>query len=438
MAKTKKAKDAKKTESLRITVPPFPIYPTVEQSRLIETTSAHLKDCERWAISWIDHNYGLWKVRTDAALQNAGLERVFRTVCLQDCGVVEPEKHRLLSGVHLQTDLFLRWTAWRSTFEAIEPVLDGKRVRYPVTMERDAIERAVGGYDSFISLRAKGDSDAFPPKMPSDDFFTVISGGMGSFTRKGDHIVIAPQAFGKDGMSFRIPKEYCLPIIAGAEKLKKFTISRRPSNLREQGTYFMSIVYERTRPETLSATDANTVFVYPHASEVGVVWNEGAKMTTFLRPDVHFKPHVDDLSVHMKHYTEGSRAWRKCQNAKRKKYRVMSTQGKDDRRDVVHHLLSLGVHFVVPEFVIRSKKGKLADKNNNKRAGAPHGANWSVQNTGSIGEFVRWLEWKAKEKGGLVVRHPLTPSYDPSETLGADEMIACAEALKESYSKTTY
>ena len=121
----------------------------------------------------------------------------------------------------------------------------------------------------------------------------------------------------------------------------------------------------------------------------------------------------------------------------------MARQQKQDRREVVaidlveqivENIVSgHGVHFVVTDLEVRSKKGALADSSKKERGGSL-GLNWMAQNTGTIAYLAQWLGQKAQEQGGTVRKHKL-----PYEALprglpeGHENKIKMAHALRNDF-----
>lgn len=274
----------------------------------------------------------------------------------------------------------------------------------PRNWQEETLDALDGAFRSFFALVKNGDKDARPPRVRSEQYFCEIPGRSG-FSLKGGRLVFAPNLFGKETLVFPVP-EYCCGLLAG-RTLKKFTIFRDEPRLKEQGRYFVSVVYEIERPEPKAFSSDTAVYIAVGATWLGIISPKGEEVIKLWRPDKHWKPRVDSLEEHMKRYEKGSRRWRRCNAAKRKMLRLMAAQQKQNQREVVRRLIPLGTHFVVEDLVIR---GGLADGSKLSRGGAL-GLNWSVQNTGSIARLVSHLEEKAKESGGFVIkRKPASPA----------------------------
>jgi putative transposase len=323
----------------------------------------------------------------------------------------------------------------------------------PRNWKEETLDALHGALGSFFALVKNGDRDARPPRPRSEKYFSAIPGRSGFALKKG-RIVLAPNIFGADTLSFPIPARYQAAMLARATKLKKFVIARDERDLAKPGKLWVSVSYEIEKPEPRPFVSEEAVFVSLGASSVGVISPKGEEVLELWRSDKHWKPLADAAGSRCEGReakagpgiaTRGSRKWRKRQAARAKMLRIMAAQQTQDRRELVARELiekvidnlvtGHGVHFVVTDLVVRSKKGKLADGRKESRGG-PLGLNWSAQNTGAIGYLAQWLEEKAAEHGGTVRKHRL-----PREALPADlptghaNKLLIARALKDDFLK---
>ena len=237
-------------------------------------------------------------------------------------------------------------------------------------------------------------------------------------------------------MNFSIP-EYCTKKLAAA-RVKKFTLCRTPANLNQRGRYWVSVAYELPRPQTVDSSNRNTAYLSLGASSLGVyVPFDGEsgyeEVVDLWRPDKYWLPRIEAVTKarDARTRTKGSRTWGKRDTARRRMYELMARQQTQDVREIVAYLLWQGFrHFVIQDYVVRSKQGKLADSQKSDRGGGL-GLNWSAQNTGSISRLARWLEDKVIEYGGTVTRHrPTTPA--PKGLRGRANKLPMARRLCES------
>lgn len=313
---------------------------------------------------------------------------------------------------------------------------DSAFARMPRNWQEETLKIVDGAYKSFMALRKAGDVDARPPRRRSEWEFCEIRGRTG-FKVRGDVLALSPGGFaGCEQFSFPI-KSYQRAQLALAQergRLKSFSLYRKPRDMREEGRFWLSVTFELPQPEAESFDPQNAVYVALGASYIGVVSPAGEETIALWRPDRYWKGEIDDLDERMKVQTKGSRRWRRRNAAKQKKFRKMANLQRHDRRNLPLELIEQhGIHFVVSEVVVRSKKGKLADSSKPERGGAL-GLNWSAQNTGSFQMFVAQLREKAREYGGSLREHRIPLDVVPNDNLlSREKKIPMARALRESF-----
>jgi hypothetical protein len=151
------------------------------------------------------------------------------------------------------------------------------------------------------------------------------------------------------------------------------------------------------------------------------------------RPDKYWKPKIEAVEARLKslELKKGSKRSEQLLATRREMFRIMSAQQKQNHREVVASLCALGRHFVVTDYTIRSKQGKLADRAVPERSGS-QGLNWAAQNTGSFLDLVMHLEEKVKEFGGSVTRVRVGKP-PPGIGKGHENKIAMARHLRSAY-----
>ena len=351
----------------------FQIYPSRTQEEILLRVSENLRDVWNWALASRVAQFELWKAKKD---EGEGAEKEVRLPTLFD-------------QINMLTTL-------RE---------DGVFASTPRNWQEETLDRLNGSFLSFFSLVKKGDKDARPPRAREEGFFQVIPGRSG-FALKNGRVTFAPNCFGRDVLSFEIP-DYCIEKLAEG-KIKKFVLSRSKANLSERSTFWVSIVYEIQQPDVVARDDRNTIYLALGASSIGLLACDKEEVIDLWRPDKHWKPKIDSIDVRLKSPTlvKGSKKWKKLAQARRTMFEKMSRQQRQNHREIVATLIGLGRHFVVTDYVVRSKQGKLAKGDESERSGS-HGLNWAAQNTGSIADFVSHLEEKAKEFGGSLTKHKL-------------------------------
>jgi putative transposase len=301
----------------------------------------------------------------------------------------------------------------------------------PRNWQEETLDRLNGSFQSFFQLRKNNDPHARTPRERGERFFQVIPGRSGFAVTEGV-VHFAPQVFGKGVLAFPVP-EYCRAKLADG-KVKKFTLSRDEHDLRKPGRFWVSIVYEIPAPTVAPVGTGEEVYLSLGASSLGVLSKEGAHTVKLWRPDKHWKPKIEALETRLKNekITKGSRKWTGLMDARRRMFELERIQQRQNHREVVKELLQYGKHFVVTDYTVRSKPGKLADRKVEERGG-PQGLNWAAQNTGSFLHLLMHLEEKVKEVGGSVTRHKLTEAPPRGIGQGHENKVAMAKFLKEDY-----
>lgn len=322
-------------------------------------------------------------------------------------------------------------TAWRASNTAFASV--------PRNWQEQTLVMLHGAMTSFMTLRKNGDKDARPPRAKDEGFFSEIYGRTGfAIEDVGEKkfFVLRPGSVGAP-MRFELPV-YQTGKLRDAEGLdrfavKQFTLYRTPRKLSEPGQYFISVVYEFTRPEVKPDIPDSRVYIAVGASSLGVLSAHGEQVIDLWRPDKHWKPKIEAVEARMKSLTKGSRKWKGLAEARRKMFDILAKQQKQHHAEVVRKLLKFGVHFVVTEHVVRSKDGCLADHGDTERRGSL-GLNWSAQNTGNIAAFVAQLQVKVAEHGGSVTKYKLPLADVPRfQGVGHRNKEAMVRALRDSY-----
>lgn len=376
----------------------FELHLNAEQEKLIVRISDGLCEIWNWALELRVHAYEEYKKQKQEGVAKANL----------------PKLPTLFDQINLLTAL-------RTKYASLQLV----QTNTPRNWQEETLDTLDGAFKSFFALAKNGDREARPPWQRKPEYFCEIPGRSG-FSIKEGTLVFAPNIFGKDTLSFKIP-EYCRGLLARGERVKKFTLFRDEPLLKKPGRYWVSLVYEIAKPEPLAFSSGQAVYLALGATWVGVLSQSREQVIKLWRSDTHWKPKIDAVEARLESCVKGSRAWHKRNKARLKMYELMSRQQKQNQREVVAKLLTLGVHFVVQKLVVR---GGMADASKPERGG-PLGLNWAVQNTGSIARLVAHLEEKAKEHGGYVIEH--SPESPPVGGKGEENKIPMAHRLKSDF-----
>ncbi len=385
----------------------FEIFPTSEVLAVLVRMSTVLREVWNdalWDRLVVSQNlYPLWK-------RSVG-EEVARTLS----SWFAPGLFDQINKLTLMRNEHLNWRAVPRSFE--EETLDGLEA----------------GFKSFFELKKRGDVDARPPKFRYEGDFTEIPGRFGFKVEDGNFILNPGGFVGEEGkLRFPIP-EYQQELFRRAKRLKKFTLYRDERSLDKPGRFWISVAYEIEKPDVVALVPDDIVYVAIGASSVGILSRERAEVIKLWRPDKYWKPKIESLEKRLEACLPDSRKWHRLNQAKRIMQKKMAAQQKQDQREVVALDLIAGQakHFVLKDFVIRSKKGKLADGSDLERGGSL-GLNWMAQNTGSFARLAAQLEEKAKERGSKVHYHRLVLDEAPP-SIGHKNKLWMADKLRESF-----
>lgn len=408
-----------KNDNLLYRVVKFEIHPTPEQIALLERVSGNLRQVWNEALTERNKLFEEHVAPVYALIKNA-----------QDSGLTD-------EVCELKKVLKDRFKKHRITFfdqvNALTPKRDNDSGFASVTRnwQEETLDTLEGAFKSFMTLRKKGDPDARTPRIKDEGYFCEIPGRSGFAMSNGLFKLSCKKTFGETEFVFPIP-EYQQYRLSSAVKVRKFTLYRDERNMAKPGRFWVSIAYDISRKELERFVPEHAVYISLGSSSIGIISPCGEETVPLWRADKYWKPKVDAVVERMKFCKQGSRKWHKRNGAKRTMQKKMGAQQKIDRREVVVNLLTHGVHFVVTDYVVRSKEGKLADSAKPERGGSPTGLNWSAQNTGSIAYLVQWLEEKVKEHGGSVTKHKLTLDSTPPAQ-GHENKVWMAQKLKDSF-----
>jgi len=396
-------------------------------------------------------------------------------------------------------ELYLLWGPQRTADAQPLPDYPGVasqfRSKIPANWVLETLKSVVSAYKSFFALKKNADPDARTMRDRPEWRFQAIS-GCSAFSIKAGRIVLAPEIFGLETLSFPIPPKYQALKLGRLKRLTKFVIHRDEPDLRRPGHYTISVSYEIAKPETKPFVAEEAVFIALGASSIGIVSPKGDMIVKLWRPDKFWKPLIAELETYLglrkksvarpfgnvrPALTRNSDQWRELRSSYVEMNGIMAAQETQNRREVVavkalehrkeftprelrfekrraarqsrgyvsmrvrntdeaeallDRLLGHGVHFVVTTLDIRSKEGKLADASKEERGG-PLGLNWAAQNTGAIGYLERWLEAKVPEFGGTVRKHKLPYEALPRNlSKGYENKIPIAKALRDDFLKS--
>ena len=260
------------------------------------------------------------------------------------------------------------------------------------------LQQLEGDYKSFRTLRNNGDKTAKPPRFKCKKYFTTIHYNQKGFKIEGHKITFNhfyPTKEKKEvDLSFQMEGKFDFI----NHKVKQVTIFQK----HKTKEFFLSIIYEPQIPEyqdngIYQAIDQGVINL------VAAVNSHAGKTITFKnkRVDKYWQPKIEEVQSKRDLCKKFSNKWCWFNDKLSKMIRKQTNQ----QRDIQHKISNKIVENTKANTIIigdlnskvmsRKKKG---DKKNDKSR------HRSMQNSGSIARFARFLTYKAQKVGKKVIR----------------------------------
>lgn len=235
-------------------------------------------------------------------------------------------------------------------------------------------------YKSFFALWKKGDKDAKPPNYKGKEYFTTMVYNQSGFKVENGKVRLS-QYCDKQPLEFRIPDKF------------KFDKIYQVSVYQKNKDFYISLTYEKQEKEYVDnglyqAIDLGITNIVTAVNSKGKflqIKNE--------RPDKYWLPKEKKIQSRRDHCKKESNRWNKMD----KNLNKMKRKSANQIRDFQHKLSRKIVDNTKANTII---VGDLDVKKMGKKGGKrKRGLNRAIQNTGTLGRFVRFLTYKAKVVG---------------------------------------
>ncbi|MEA1905294.1 MAG: transposase [Candidatus Hadarchaeota archaeon] len=243
-------------------------------------------------------------------------------------------------------------------------------------------------FKSFYGLKRNGDEKARPPRFKGKKYFTTLAYNQSGFKIEPGLIKFSHNHPSGVPLEFEIPEK----IDFEDKDVKQVEISR--DELKKE--YYVSITYEVEAPEYVD----NGLY---QAFDLGIIKHTGVNMRgKFVefwnpRPDKYWKPKIREVQSKRDRCKKGSCRWRRYNQKLRKMRRKLANQLRDRQHKTARKIVD---NTRANTIIIgkTSVKEMVSKENGNAR-----GLNHSLQNTGMIGRFARFLTYKAELVGKKVI-----------------------------------
>jgi putative transposase len=238
-------------------------------------------------------------------------------------------------------------------------------------------------YKSFFALWKKGDKKARLPKFKGKKYFITMVFNQSGFKHWKGFIELSHKYLSNVKLLFKIPEKFCF------EKIYQIGVYKKDDD------FYLSVTYEKQE----QAYKANELY---QAFDLGVTKhtavNNKGRFTEFKneRPDKHWGKTVAEIQSRRDHCKKGSKKWNRLHEVLAKCKRKSANQLKDFQHKLSRKIIDNTKANTIVVGKIETKE--LSQKN--KYAKNLHK---SLQNTGNISRFVRFLTYKAKLVGKKVI-----------------------------------
>ena len=237
-------------------------------------------------------------------------------------------------------------------------------------------------YKSFFALNKKGDKNARPLKFRGKDYFTTMLFNQSGYNVKKGFITLSHKHPSKTELKFRIPEHFVLGHVYQVSVYKK------------GNEYYLSIIHEKKPEKEYKDNGIYQAFNLGVTKHTAV--NSKGKFIEFTnqRPDRYWASSIKQIRSRRDHCRRGSHRW----NYYNKILNNLQSKSANQMKDIQHKLSRQIVGNTKANTIII---GDLSVKEMAKTK--IKGLNRSLQNTGSISRFIRFLTYKAELAGKRVI-----------------------------------
>ncbi len=243
-------------------------------------------------------------------------------------------------------------------------------------------------YRSFFSLFKKGDKNARSPKFKGKKYFTTMVYNQSGFKLKDGYVFLSHK-YSKNPLKFKIPDKF------------KFNKVYQVSVFKKGDKFYISISYDKKVKDYVN----NNKY---QAFDLGIMKHTGVNLDgKFIefenkRYDKYWQKRVQEIQSRRDHCKKGSIKW----NILNSNLKLMKKKCANQLKDFQHKLSRKIIDntkantIIVGDLSVKDMSKKKKGKSNHK---GTKGLNRAIQNTGTLGRFVRFLTYKAKLIGKRVI-----------------------------------
>ncbi len=268
---------------------------------------------------------------------------------------------------------------------------------YSKTLQ-DTLKQLEADYRSFYTLRDNGDEDARPPGFKGKKYFTTIHYNQSGFKIQGNKITFTHFYPTKETKKVNLTFEMQGKFTFANKKVKQVTIYQ----VHKTKEFFLSIIYEQTTPEYYNNDIYQAIDLGINNLVAAVNSHEGKTIIIKnKRVDKYWQPKIEEVQKKRDHCIKYSNRWHWYNNKLSKMIAKQANQRKDFQHKISKQIVenTKANTIIIGDLNVKAmSKSKKNDKKNKKSL------HRSMQNSGSIGRFARFLTYKAEKVGKKVIR----------------------------------
>ncbi|MFX0066324.1 MAG: RNA-guided endonuclease InsQ/TnpB family protein [Candidatus Hermodarchaeota archaeon] len=256
------------------------------------------------------------------------------------------------------------------------------------------LKKLDGGYQSYLTKRRKGDLTAHPPNFRGRRYFFTLCYNQSGFKVQSGVLTLSHKHPSNIPLAFTVPLDI------------KGTIKQVEVSQDYKGRWFVTITTER--PPTKPYRDNGQY----QAIDVGVInlvaaVNLQGKFTQVKnkRPEKYWRPKMAEVQAKRDRCKKHSRRWHWYNRKLARMVRKQAHQLRD-----FHHKISKVVvthtranTLIVGDLNVKQMAGQ-AKPGNPHHSKAQKTLHYALQNTGHLGRFITFLDYKAARIGKRVIR----------------------------------
>ncbi|MHA1309082.1 MAG: RNA-guided endonuclease InsQ/TnpB family protein [Candidatus Heimdallarchaeota archaeon] len=282
------------------------------------------------------------------------------------------------------------------------PKLKEKYPRYKQNYSKtlqDILKQLAADYKSFFALRNNGYEDAKPPGFKGKKYFTTMHYNQKGFKITGSkvtftHFYPSKKAKDKVDLTFEMEGKYTFE----NKKVKQVTIFQK----HKAKEFFLSIIYEEVTPEYINNGIYQTIDLGVMNIVAAVNSHEGKTITIKnKRVDKYWQPKIEEIQSKRDHCKKNSKRWHWLNDKMWKMIQKQANQTKNFQHKVSKKIVdnTKANTIIIGDLNVKAMSKSL--KNDKKNDKSRHR---SMQNSGSISRFARFLTYKAEQLGKKVIR----------------------------------